>query len=396
MKMTFLGDIMLGMDQLECYRNKDKYDFYPAVASIAEEFKESDIVVANLETPVAGEKLQYTFEPYSFNSPIDLPMALKRAGVTMVTTANNHCLDRGTDGLIQTIRSLNGCNLKMIGTHTKRENSYVIKEINGIKIGLLAYTYGTNAFHNGCYLEKDQKYMVDLLQRQELSNPFMRKIWLSKRRPIRYMRAVVKRLHIGQFDKQVYERREKSRKEMQNYRNAVTECRNEGADYIVVFLHVGGQYNDRPTTYTKKICRLSRQFGVNAVIANHEHVIHRIDMEHMSDTSFCIYSLGNFWSSAGVTIEPYDKLAQYSVAVTIDLDKEKSGKVKASYEFEIFCNRLNDDGRVVSEPLIDCITSCTDGDMKEKMMQDYIFLMNRICNTKGKIYLLQRRYTVKL
>lgn len=396
MKMTFLGDIMLGVDQLECYRNKNAYDFYPAVASIAEEFKTSDIVVANLETPVAGEKLQYTFEPYSFNSPIDLPMALKRAGVTMVTTANNHCLDRGTDGLIQTIRSLNKCNLDMIGTHAKREKSYVIKEINGIKIGLLAYTYGTNAFHNGYYLGKDQKYMVDLLQRQELSHPFMRKIWLSKHRTIRYMRAAAKRLHIGQFDKQVYERREKGRKEIQSFRNAVTECRNEGADYIAAFLHVGGQYNDGPTVYTRKICRLSRKFGVNAVIANHEHVVHGIDTMHMSDTSFCIYSLGNFWSSTGVTVEPYDKLVQYSVTVTIDLDKEKSGRVKAAYTFEIFCNRLNDNRRVVSEPLIDCITSCTDGDMKEKMIQDYIFLMNRICNTKGKTYPLQRRYEVKL
>ncbi|MBD5449298.1 MAG: CapA family protein [Lachnospiraceae bacterium] len=396
MRMSFLGDIMLPMDQLEQYKSNNEYDFYPAVAAIAKEFKESDIVIANLETPIAGKQMEYTFERYSFNSPIDLPKALRKVGITMVTTANNHCLDRGTEGLIRTIKNLHECDMEIIGTHAEREKSYVIKEINGIKIGLLAFTYGTNAFSNRNYLENDQKYMVDLLQGQELSHPLVRHFWLSNHRPIRYMRAVARRLHIGQFDKQVYERREKDKAEIQNYRNAVMECRNDGVDYIVACLHIGGQYNEHPTDYTKKICQLSRQLGVNAVIANHEHVIHGIDTEHLSDTSFCIYSLGNFLSSTGVTREPYDKLAQYSVAVNIDLDKDKNGKLKAAYTFEIFCNCSKGKSKVVSEPLIDCIMRCADADMKEKLIRDYNNLMNRICNTEGKDYPLQREYALKI
>lgn len=395
MRITFLGDVMITKEQLDSYKSNGKYNFYPSVESISREYSKSDLIIANLETPIAGEDKKYTYKKYSFNSPIELPMTLKDVGIDIVTTANNHCLDRDEEGLVQTIYNLQLCGIESIGTHDKKEDSFVIKEIDGIKVGILSFTYGTNAFANGNYLQKGHEYMVDLLQRQELGNPLIRKLWTSNCYLIRIVRAVARKLKIGQFNVPVYERREKNKNEIKHYMDAVKKCKDKGADYIVACLHIGGQYNSEPTDYTKYICNLSREIGVNAVIANHEHVIHGIDWENISDTSFCVYSLGNFLSSSGVICEPYDKTSEYSLAVNIDLHRDMlDNRIKADYSFEIFCNRLDEKGRVISEPLIDHINQCENINLKKKLMDDYNILMNKIYGSKEIFYPLEREHSV--
>lgn len=397
MRISFLGDIMVKKEQLDSYRVNGKYDFVPALESIGKEFSLSDLIIANLETPIAGEKMGYTSEPYSFNTPLELVETLKEMGVSIITTANNHCMDRGEKGLTQTIHNLRSCGLEHLGTHIKREDSYLIKEIGGIRVGFLSFTYGTNAFSNGNYLTEKHRYMVDMLQRQELSNPLVRKMWLSSFYPFRCMRALLRRLHIGQFDKPVYERRERQKEELRYYRDTILKCKNIGkADYVIAYLHIGGQYNLKPTDYTKEICKLSKDMGVNAVIANHEHVIHCIEPGGgISGTSFCIYSLGNFLSSSGVLSGPYDKRAEYSVAVNIDLTKNDAGKVEGEYSFELFINCLDAHNRVISRPLIDHISQCTDGSLKDRLLDDYNILMNKILNTQQISYPLLREYKIE-
>ena len=373
MRVSFLGDIMITKEQLVSYKMDGRYNFAPALKSIGREFAKSDLIIANLETPLAGEKAGYTKEQYSFNTPIELAETLKAMGVSIVTTANNHCLDRGEKGLIETIHNLQACNLEHLGTHVEEEDSYIIKEIDGIRVGFLSFTYGTNAFSNGNYLAKKHRYMVDMLQRQELSNPLKRKVWLSGFYPFRCLRAVLRRIHAGQFDKMVFERREQDKEELRYYKDTVMKCKNVGkADYVIACLHIGGQYNIFPTDYTKEICKLSKEAGVNAVIANHEHVIHGIEPGGgISGASFCIYSLGNFLSSSGVTKAPYDKGAEYSLALNIDLTRDGAGKVSGEYSFELFTNCLDEYNRVVSRPLIDHIVQCSDERLRDRLLEDY-------------------------
>lgn len=151
MRITFLGDIMVKPEQLSSYEKNGKYDFTEALQNIKSEFSDSDYIVGNLETPVADEMLGYTNEPYCFNTPTEIIQNLKECGVNMVTTANNHCLDRGIEGIRNTIDNLEKCGLDYVGTHKQRENSFIIKEIEGIKIAFLAFSYGTNAFSNNEY-----------------------------------------------------------------------------------------------------------------------------------------------------------------------------------------------------------------------------------------------------
>ena len=101
-KIAFLGDIAF-IGKFDLMTNPEAKSL---LKNMAEELIKYDYVIANLETPIAGEDLQYTKELYSFNSPVQFAEALKMTGVHCVTTANNHCLDRGIDGLKKTVDNL--------------------------------------------------------------------------------------------------------------------------------------------------------------------------------------------------------------------------------------------------------------------------------------------------
>ena len=128
-KITFTGDIM-------CYpRITDvaKGDYTP-IFSLAENLSNCDYLVGNLETPIAGEDLEYTHERYCFNTPIGFLEAIKSAGFNLLSLANNHCMDRGEEGIIRTLENCRKYGFDTIGVYKTEEerNSVFIKEINGI------------------------------------------------------------------------------------------------------------------------------------------------------------------------------------------------------------------------------------------------------------------------
>ncbi len=99
----------------------------------------------NLETTFAGIDRGYSGYP-TFNSPASLGEALKNIGVDVLSTANNHCLDKGFSGLESTLSELDNMGISHTGTSRTEEeqNTVLVKEVNGIKIAFLSFTYGTN------------------------------------------------------------------------------------------------------------------------------------------------------------------------------------------------------------------------------------------------------------
>ena len=84
-----------------------------------------------------------------FNTPDALGDALKDAGFDLVSTANNHCLDRGYDGMVRTLDVLDKLGLAHVGTYRSAEeraaqNGVYVADMGGIKVAFLSYTYGTN------------------------------------------------------------------------------------------------------------------------------------------------------------------------------------------------------------------------------------------------------------
>ena len=168
-----VGDIMMHGSNIRCgYDHKTKtYDFSPYFEHVTPVFKDADWVLGNLETRLAGKDARYTGYPL-FNAPDELASALKKTGFTMVTTANNHCLDRRKAGVIATNRVLDKAGLLHTGSFESQKDHDRVRILkkNGLKMAVLAYTYGTN----GLPIPKGDDYLVNLIDFTRIKEDLVR------------------------------------------------------------------------------------------------------------------------------------------------------------------------------------------------------------------------------
>jgi poly-gamma-glutamate synthesis protein (capsule biosynthesis protein) len=137
-KLTFTGDIMCESKVLDP-QDPASTKFHVFFERITHLFDDSDLVIGNLETVVAGESLGYTKEMYSFNTPFSFLEVIKELPVHLVTTANNHALDRGKEGLLRTIDNLELAGILHTGT-SRKDNEFIIVQVGGLKIAFLSFT----------------------------------------------------------------------------------------------------------------------------------------------------------------------------------------------------------------------------------------------------------------
>ncbi|MFB8794157.1 MAG: CapA family protein [Microcoleus sp.] len=117
-KLIAVGDIMMHSTQTRSgYDAKSQtYNFDSFFTPVKDMLSKGDWVIGNLETPLAGEDAGgYTGYPL-FNAPAQLVDAAKKAGFNILTTANNHALDRGETGAIGTIANLSDRQIASTGT----------------------------------------------------------------------------------------------------------------------------------------------------------------------------------------------------------------------------------------------------------------------------------------
>jgi poly-gamma-glutamate capsule biosynthesis protein CapA/YwtB (metallophosphatase superfamily) len=254
-KVTLMavGDIMVHQEQLEAAWDVQRktYDFSPFFAKVSPILQQGDIVIGNLETTLSGSDLRFTGYP-QFNSPESLAAVLKQTGFTVLTTANNHSLDRREQGVLRTIAHLDQAGLAHTGTFRseKERNQPLILEKNGIRLAVLAYSYGTN----GIPIPKGKPYLVNLIQ------PDLIKADIARAKAI-------------------------------------------GADLVAVGLHFGAEYQRTPNQTQKKIADFAIQAGADLVIGHHPHVVQPYEWRTVTQpdgskrTGFVAYSLGNFISA---------------------------------------------------------------------------------------------------
>src|SRR5690606_8711280 len=134
-----IGDILLH-HPLFTYEN---YDF--AFASVQDRLQDINFLLANQESMPDGVELGLSGYP-SFNSPKHIIRDLKKYGVDMLSIANNHTIDRREKGLLNAIGYMDEYAMPYVGAYTSFEDQARdrIVELEGIRIGILAYTYGTN------------------------------------------------------------------------------------------------------------------------------------------------------------------------------------------------------------------------------------------------------------
>lgn len=394
-KLTFSGDIMLDNETIDLYKSEsNSYDFNAMFENIKNFMNESDLVVGNLETPITMDNNKIKCQQYRFTSPVEFAEAVKNAGFDLVSTANNHCLDNGIEGIQETVESLDKIGLENTGI-SYGEEKLKLHNINGIKIAVLSYTYGTNAFSNNIYLKNsDKNTKVNLFQNQELSNYCIRKLYLSSNLIIRIIRKTFKILGLFQLKKPVYERNELSRKQKKEIINKIKEYKKMGADCVIMCMHEGGQYNKEPIKRTKRTVDFLIKSGVDLVIGNHEHVIHPIEYKNKKLIS---YSLGNFISTTGVTKEPFDKMAEYSILLNIYISKN-DGKIKYDKCTFTIVKSVNDyieeKDSVKVKLLYDLIKESTSIEEKQNLMKDNQKIVKLVTGKNIDLNDLEEEYVV--
>ena len=379
-RITFTGDVMCEHTRLNHFYSDGTYDFYPIFEDVVPVFKKSDYVVANLETPLAGKDMVYTERNYSFNTPEQMAEALKKSGVNLATTANNHVLDRGIAGLERTLDVLDQNGIAHTGSYRENEKSQpFITDIGGVRVAFLSYTYGTEACFNNNYLTKEQYNMVNLTRNQELSNPLKRYFLVNKGIPAKAFRLVYRTVSPKKARMDVSERKENDTYQIRHLISDIQSCKDAGADCIVMCLHCGGQFNEEPTAYTKKIVKLCLDNGVHAVVTNHEH---RIQRAWFTDNRAVTYCLGNFTSDYGIYRKPMGSHAEYSALFHLYLDK--NDEIIPRYSVTFLKSHLNEEGVIVTSPISQLYENCEDEKVKEELMKDNLWCLNTFFNLSAK------------
>jgi poly-gamma-glutamate synthesis protein (capsule biosynthesis protein) len=250
-ELKAVGDLMMHSPQITAGQFGNRYDFSSFFKYIAPTLAKGDLVLGNLETPMAGPATGYTGYPM-FNSPDAYADAIKAAGFDVVTTANNHALDRREAGLLRTIQVLDRVGLGHTGTFGSADarNTPLLVTKNHIQFGILAYTYGTN----GMPIPAGKPYEINLI------DP-----------------ALMQR--------------------------DVAAARKAGAEVVVVCVHFGTEYQRHPNDYQKRVVDGLFAAGADIILGSHPHVVQPYQVRTIkhadgtSRTGVVIYSLGNFISN---------------------------------------------------------------------------------------------------
>jgi poly-gamma-glutamate synthesis protein (capsule biosynthesis protein) len=248
--ISFTGDLMCHSPQMDFARvSKDSFDFKPAFREVRKFLSVSDLTIGNLETTIAGKENRYSGYPL-FNSPVEYLDALKDAGFDILLTANNHCLDRGKIGIVKTIDKIRAIGMNSIGTYKSQQDrdSIRIFEINGIKLAILAYTYGLN----GNYISKNEKYLVNVID-----------------------------TNLIKLD--------------------IQSARKKNAEVVLVYFHFGEEYQHKPNSFQREVVKYAINCGADLIIGSHPHVIQPLEYftsnKNKIGEGIIAYSLGNFFSN---------------------------------------------------------------------------------------------------
>lgn len=238
-----IGDILLHDSVYNAAKTGDSFDFSPTFQEVAPILQTADIAIANQESMIGGSEIGLSSYP-AFNSPYEIGDALQEAGIDLVTTANNHTLDRGIQAIENSINYWNSIGMPYTGSFLSEEDKASIRTVteNDISFAFLAYTYGTNG------IVPKQSY------------------------------------HVNYID-------------MDLIRSDVEKAE-QTTDITVVALHFGNEYEPLPNESQQTLVQNLADLGVDIVIGHHPHVLQPVAWVDGADGNrmFVAYSLGNFLS----------------------------------------------------------------------------------------------------
>lgn len=267
------GDILIhDILYTSAYQEDGSYQFDPYFIYVKEWIEKADLAIGDYEGtispdfPLAGYPL--------FNAPAEIAQTIKDTGYDVIDLAHNHILDSQLSGALNTVETFNKLGLDTIGVYTenREKQDFLIREVNGIKIAILGYSYGYNGMEANLTEKEYQKHMSDLDE-------------------------------------------EKIKKELKKAEKL--------ADVTIVMPQMGVEYSLEPTAEQVDLYHKMVDWGADVVFGGHPHVAEPSEIvNHKGDKKLIIYSMGNFISN-----QTYEMLGNYWTerGLFMDVTFEKTG-----------------------------------------------------------------------
>ncbi|MCZ2807305.1 CapA family protein [Modestobacter sp. VKM Ac-2983] len=218
------------------------WDFSAVFAGVAPVLQAADLAICHLETPVAPVGGPYSGYP-SFAVQPEVVDALADAGYDLCSTASNHSLDDGFDGLVRTLDALDAAGIAHTGTHRSAAESEqpVVVDVGGVRVGHVATTFSLN----GVPLPADAPWAVDTFAVPDVSGVLA----------------------------------------------DAAAARAAGAEVVVASVHCCAEYDHAPTAAQEEAVRtLLASADVDLVLGHHAHVVQPFEQ---IDGEWVAYGLGN-------------------------------------------------------------------------------------------------------
>lgn len=242
-------------------RDTGPYNFDGALDYVRDIVSEYDIAYYNQETPFAGGLP----DGYPrFSTPSEFGDAMIKAGFNMISTATNHTIDKGEDGILNFynyLKNKDGIIFNGIADSATARNNFMIGEKNNITYTMLSYTTSTN----GLPVPSGKDYLVNVYDAEQVKSDI--------------------------------------------------EAVRDKVDVLIVAMHWGVEYASTPNSDQQEIAQYLADLGVDIILGAHPHVLQPITW---IDDTLVMYSLGNFISNQYGS-DDYNKLVGFMA--TLDITK---------------------------------------------------------------------------
>ena len=248
--MYILGDALV---QIECINQAEQDDgsYYwdEEMDGVADPASGYDIAFYNQETILGGDHLGMTVYPH-FNCPQSYGDYMVSKGFNLVSTANNHTLDKGEEGILNSIefwKEKSGVVTSGTNSSDAERKEIAVHEVNGITYAFTAWTYGINGYET----EPGHEYMVNCYAGHE--NELLS--WVQEA--------------------------------------------DQKADVVIVSMHWGTEYTPDPDDEQLELAQKLADAGADIIIGNHPHNIQPVQWLNGGKT-LCYYAMGNMINSQDV------------------------------------------------------------------------------------------------
>lgn len=254
------------------------YDFSENFTYVKDWLHQGDLVLGDFEGTIRSD---YPLGGYPlFNAPEAVVPAIKDAGYQVVDLAHNHILDSGLEGVFTTAKAFEDHGISPVGVYTQKnrdKSPILIKEVKGIKIAILAYSYGFNGLESN-------------LSQKEIDH------------------------HLSTFD--------------EDKMKAEIKQAEKEADITVVMPQTGIEYQLEPNEEQVALYHKMVDWGADIIFGGHPHVVQPSEiLEKDGQKKLIIYSMGNFISNQRIeTMAGVDTAEWTERGVLMDVTIEKTDK----------------------------------------------------------------------